>query len=184
MNGVDTEGERLVRSHDTSPLTRWFEAARWTGESPQPCGHRHETIDDAGECARKLTVNAALADFDTGGSAGPAFGVLRVDLDAKLDELFAPLWWLNEYETNREYGGPEEGGWYFHSGGFIASHDSPFESREAAEAMRDSPWGLDYLAAKREGQHHPNSVECAGYSVLLVERHPGRSFPVVRPWYA
>ena len=29
------------------------------------------------------------------------------------------IWYVNIYETNRAYGGPEEGGWYYDTGDLL-----------------------------------------------------------------
>ena len=88
---------------------------------------------------------------------------------------------LNEYLTDRAFGGGEEGGWWYDTGVFVKSHGT-FPTREAAFAARD---GLDaWLAERREGLHDPSSVHCTGWPELLVEQRPGANFPARRPRYA
>lgn len=88
---------------------------------------------------------------------------------------------LNEYLTDRAFGGGEEGGWWYDTGVFVKSHGT-FPSRAEAWAARD---GLDdYLAERRERLHDPSSVLCTGWPELLVEQRPGANFPARRPRYA
>lgn len=87
---------------------------------------------------------------------------------------------LNEYLTDRAFGGGEEGGWWYDTGVFVKSHGT-FPTRDAAFAARD---GLDaYLAERREGLHDPSSVLCTGWPDLIVEQRPGADFPRARPRY-
>lgn len=87
---------------------------------------------------------------------------------------------LNEYLTDRAFGGAEEGGWWYDTGVFVKSHGT-FPTREEAWAARD---GLDdYLAERREGLHDPSSVLCTGWPELLVEQRPGANFPARPPRY-
>ena len=87
---------------------------------------------------------------------------------------------LNEYLTDRAFGGGEEGGWWYDTGVFVKSHGT-FPSRAEAWAARD---GLDdYLAERRERLHDPSSVLCTGWPELLVEQRPGANFPARPPRY-
>ena len=88
---------------------------------------------------------------------------------------------LNEYLTDRAFGGGEEGGWWYDTGVFVKCHGT-FPTREEAFAARDA---LDaYVAERREGFEPPDSVRCTGWPDLLVEQHPGANFPARRPRYA
>lgn len=87
---------------------------------------------------------------------------------------------LNEYLTDRAFGGAEEGGWWYDTGVFVKSHGT-FPTREAAFAARN---GLDaYLVERREGLDDPSSVRCTGWPDLIVEQRPGADFPKARPRY-
>ena len=87
---------------------------------------------------------------------------------------------LNEYLTDRAFGGGEEGGWWYDTGVFVKCHGT-FPSREEAFAARDAL--DDYLAERREGLDPPDSVRCTGWPELLVEQHRGANFPARRPRY-
>ena len=91
------------------------------------------------------------------------------------------IYHLNEYETDRSFGGREEGGWWFDTGRYVQCHGT-FPDRASAEAKRDELEG--YLATKREGLHEPSSVLSEGqWPELQIEDHPGRDYPEGRPTY-
>jgi hypothetical protein len=83
---------------------------------------------------------------------------------------------VNVYEVERAYGGPEEGGWWFDTGHLIQS----------------TPCGTDYaLAEEVQGQVrsiYPRTDK--RYSVIggddynvVIETHPGKDFPEEWPHY-
>ena len=87
---------------------------------------------------------------------------------------------LNEYLTDRAFGGPEEGGWWYDTGTFVACHGvypTCEEARAALDAMQTR------LAERRHGLHAPDSVLCSGWPAVQVEPHPGADFPRTRPRY-
>lgn len=89
---------------------------------------------------------------------------------------------LNVYLKNREYGGPEEGGWFYDTGRFIKSYPikaSDDEVRAKYEAIKAR---LDERN-KEEGNHEPGSVLCDGYLVVSREGIPGADYPRNRPHY-
>lgn len=84
-------------------------------------------------------------------------------------------WWVNAYEVFRQYGGPEEGGWWFDSGEPVAS--KRFNREETARVYADQLRKQFPRTDKR-------------YSVLggedyqvCIEPHPARSYPTERPHY-
>ena len=183
MNDCDPEGERLVRPH-ADMLEPWYEAHRLRCSDQDPhsaCGHRHRNLHAAAACAQRAMVEGALADAGTGGR-GPAWGIARVTPSGDGTVEIADVWFLNEYVTRRSYGGPEEGGWHYGSGVFVAAHGE-FATREEAEGMLRSAWGREYLAAKRQGLYPPGNVLSTGWPELRVERMTRHDFPAVRPWY-
>lgn len=118
------------------------------------------------------------------------------DLDPCNEEpavLSSERFFLNEYGTNRAYGGPEEGGWWYDTGSFVKCHgtfDTVEEARLALSALQP------YLTTLREGldvpgtvtgkfpiRFIPGSVTNHDYPDARIERHPGRDFPIERPHY-
>ena len=87
---------------------------------------------------------------------------------------------LNEYLADRAFGGPEEGGWWYDTGTFVACHGTCI-TLEAATAARDAL--APGLAARRQGLHPPDSVLCTGWPVIRIEPHAGADFPKTRPRY-
>lgn len=82
--------------------------------------------------------------------------------------------YLNEYELNKRYGGPEEGGWWYDTGRFIrliGIYSSENHARDIKEDLKG------YLAYQREGRYPPSSMLCDGWPDLLIEDHPGEDFP-------
>ena len=92
-----------------------------------------------------------------------------------------PAFYVNEYEVNQGWGGPEEGGWWYPMGVFIQSHGE-FRTRAEAEAFVDSL--KDYIQERRAGQHEPHSVLCRGWTSVRVQVWPGSDFPNHRPYYS
>ena len=89
-------------------------------------------------------------------------------------------YYLNEYKIWREYGGPEEGGWWYNVGSFVKCHGR-YTSIDEATAADEALVG--YVSQKRVGQRPPSSVLGTGWTVTEIETHPGRNYPEVRPRY-
>ena len=87
---------------------------------------------------------------------------------------------LNEYLTDRAYGGPEEGGWWYDTGAFVACRGT-YPTVDEATAARDAM--APAIAERRQGRHPPDSVLCTGWPVLRIEPHAGADFPRTRPRY-
>jgi hypothetical protein len=86
---------------------------------------------------------------------------------------------VNVYELDRHYGGPEEGGWYYDSGAAVRSH--PVPKRALADRLAAT------LRARYDADkpRYPVSSVCyqGGEFGVCVERHPARSYPAHRPHY-
>ena len=87
---------------------------------------------------------------------------------------------LNEYRTNRAFGGREEGGWWYDTGTFIGCHGR-YATHCTASAARDAM--EDWLAGQRRGLHPPDSPLCTGWPELRIEGRAGADFPAQRPCY-
>ena len=87
---------------------------------------------------------------------------------------------LNEYRTNRAWGGPEEGGWWYDTGAFVACRGT-YATVDEATAARVGM--APAIAGRRQGLYPPDSVLCTGWPVLRIEPHPGADFPRTRPRY-
>jgi hypothetical protein len=103
-----------------------------------------------------------------------AFDALRRGLDEGTFRV-KPDQYVNVYSLERNYGGPEEGGWWYDSG-------DPVRSVKAyTDAEADS-------LVENFKQHYPSTGN--RYSVLggedygvYVEDHPAAAFPTERPRY-
>lgn len=82
---------------------------------------------------------------------------------------------VNVYEVDRVYGGPEEGGWYYDAGRLITSRQV---TEESAEDMKLS------LQIKYPKTGDSSSVIYSGGDYRVwIEDHPGADFPEYTPHY-
>jgi hypothetical protein len=111
--------------------------------------------------------------------------------------------YLNVYEIDRCYGGPEEGGWYYDSGDFIkciGRFPDTKKGRKAAEAQREafnteegdprnykmghgSHDGVDDNGEPDDRYLIPGGAWGYGQIKALIENHEGISYPETRPHY-
>lgn len=84
--------------------------------------------------------------------------------------------YVNVYEVDRNYGGPEEGGWWFDSGEPILSITTTNEfSGDIAMMLYDEV----YKPTTYRYSVRPQGTD---YDVR-VEDHPATAFPAERPFY-
>ena len=101
--------------------------------------------------------------------------------NAVLRHPWRGAFYVNEYEVDRAYGGPEEGGWWYNTGEFKRCVAMVPEG-DQAERIVESLDG--YLREQRQGPRPPSSVLSSGqWPELYIEDHPGRDFPRERPRY-
>ena len=97
----------------------------------------------------------------------------RTDLSLK--------YYVNEYEVDRAYGGPEEGGWWYDTGRFIRCYGA-FNSR--AQAIKRKAELYSYVKNSNNGKHSPSSVLSRGDWIdIIIEEHEGKHFPERTPKY-
>ncbi len=86
------------------------------------------------------------------------------------------------YEVDREYGGPEEGGWYFDSGRFVRATGFYLTDEAAIAAVRRANRLLERLQRHR---HSVDSVLYTGgrYRAFSFTGLPPERFPAERPRY-
>ena len=94
-------------------------------------------------------------------------------------------WHINVYEQHRNYGGPEEGGWWFDSGVYQPKMSVTFDgSPEDANA-----YALDLhdrLKAEADANQVPYVSSVAyngGRYMVQTDDKPGADWPVERPHY-
>ena len=149
---AEVECERTRRADVLEP---WYDAHRLRYRNQDPrvaCGRRHGNVHEAAACAQRAMITGALADLNTGGH-DPAWGVVRITPSGDEMHAIADLWFLNEYVTYRSYDGPEEGGWHYTSGTFVASHGE-FATREEAQRMLHSEWQRSTSPPSARGSIH------------------------------
>ncbi len=100
-----------------------------------------------------------------------------------LEKNKKPMLFLNVYMTNRAYGGPEEGGWWYDYGVFQECLGTFFSPDNAAEALEK--WQRIASARNKERGSYGDigSVLCEGALRVRLERHPGCDYPTQRPYY-
>lgn len=93
-------------------------------------------------------------------------------------------WYVNVYLTNQQYGGPEEGGWWYDIG--EAEESFKFTSEEESHIKRDE---LEAELKNPDAQFSnvgrlpTSSVNCDGWYEIRIQRHPARSYPDHTPHY-
>lgn len=85
---------------------------------------------------------------------------------------------VNVYLTDRAYGGPEEGGWWFDYGQIEAVY--PCDTLKAAISLREWLLENDYT---NEGRRPTSSVLSDGEYQITIEFKPGQDWPKRRPHY-
>lgn len=92
------------------------------------------------------------------------------------------MYYINEYSINREYGGPEEGGWWYETGKYITCHGIAAAFTLALNIKEEK---LPIVIRKREeeNQHPTGSVLCTGWSTIFIDTEPGKDYPTKKPIY-
>ena len=89
--------------------------------------------------------------------------------------------YINIYEARLNYGGPEEGGWYYRSGVPIHSQMVPTEDQDILD-MKVERWE-EWVEARNEDRPKITSVNSDFVYELKVEDNFARPYPEVRPHY-
>jgi hypothetical protein len=91
-------------------------------------------------------------------------------------------YFVNAYETDLAYGGPEEGGWWYDYGVPTGETWGPFENIDDAWAEYNRLH--DTLVVERnEGRPRKTSVLGEGEFTVAVEEHEPVAYPAERPFY-
>lgn len=91
-------------------------------------------------------------------------------------------YYVNLYLTDREFGGAEEGGWYYSTG-----HPKDcyrFDSRSEAFGFLHSVKAASLLERHNLGRAPIGSMRCYGVYRFKVEPHMAKAWPVTRPRYS
>lgn len=88
-------------------------------------------------------------------------------------------YWVNIYELDRNYGGPEEGGWWFNSGKLEKSIPCG-KDREVAELVRDT---FRKVFTSEANPPLTSMIYNGGAYDVVIETHEGRNWPEERPHY-
>lgn len=103
------------------------------------------------------------------------------------------LWWVGIYLTDRAYGGPEEGGWYFDCGELVTDASfydgrngmTPRSFTNMEDAYHFANECQTYLdATDNVGRHPVSSVLSEGiYTAMVMESSLPAYFPERKPHY-
>lgn len=93
-------------------------------------------------------------------------------------------YYVTVYETDRAYGGPEEGGWWFDFGQPL-DHGCNRAYRSLAAAQRYADKARPIVAQENadDRRHPPSSVLCDGWLEIVIEDAIPRPYPQERPRY-
>ena len=88
-------------------------------------------------------------------------------------------WWVNTYLTDRAYGGPEEGGWYYDCGEVKAGFQC--ETEEDAQIVKEEM--IEVCIKWNEDRPDISSVLSEGRYFVCIENTPPENYPQERPHY-
>ena len=83
-------------------------------------------------------------------------------------------YYINEYITNRKYGGPEEGGWDFEVGTFVRCHAVVYS---IIQAQMEVAALMGYLTNKQE------ELDSSDWPAIVIQTEPGENYPKETPHY-
>jgi hypothetical protein len=85
---------------------------------------------------------------------------------------------VNAYHVTREYGGPEEGGWWYDSREVLESVPIPDRGEKEADRIADH---LSVVYAHKNDPQPLSNVHSGGKLLVVIERKPGQD--TERPHY-
>lgn len=86
------------------------------------------------------------------------------------------------YETDRAYGGPEEGGWFYTTGYIRKELFKPITFRTAQEAVEFMKSKQEWVDQLNKGRKPPGSMQCSGW--YAFSSYAGDTVPNVFPRHA
>lgn len=139
------------------------------------------TMDGVGTMRTEYVVkldydDQGWLDADEDGYNGKSF---ITHLIVHEDNLEPAPWYVNVYEEDRGYGGPEEGGWYYDISEPVHSEvcDTRFDAEATAERLRE-----EY---PEQGDRPVSSVLYNGGAYTIrIENHPPVAQPETVPHYS
>lgn len=96
-------------------------------------------------------------------------------------------WWVHKYEVRQEYGGAEEGGWWYDSGDPVEGWEvKGYSVEEEAFAKARELNDQEHDRQKREEDYEYTSVlsyKSRHFSYQVEETSIPKAYPEVRPHY-
>ena len=100
--------------------------------------------------------------------------------------LVENVYWIHKHQVALEYGGPEEGGWWYTIGIPTGFSFGPITNEEAAYEQCRKLNELEYERRKQEEQYDFTSVlaKMSNHYDYSIEEYPEpKSFPETKPHY-
>ena len=92
------------------------------------------------------------------------------------------VFYISEYEVTREYGGPEEGGWWYDWRDYVRVICHSF-SEDSAYALCRGMNRAERERAERDGEYPLSSVLADSVRSFTVESEPGEEQSTSVPFY-
>jgi hypothetical protein len=95
------------------------------------------------------------------------------------------VYYVHKYEVAEQYGGPEEGGWWYTQG--RPTEDSPVAVTESEELAYELARQLNHEEQNRDKEYDYHSVlsyKEDHYTYTVEETREPKRYPVERPHYA
>jgi len=91
--------------------------------------------------------------------------------------------YVNIYLHTLEFGGPEEGGWWYDLYTPINDADEPNAEASVPYSPNAKRYADEWVAKVNEGEPELSSVLSRGLYIVLVEPHKARVYPETKPHY-
>jgi hypothetical protein len=140
--------------------------------------------------------------FDTIASVRIRWDVGTVEDEVKLEDEYAtgtswelvdvtPLLYANLYLNDREYGGPEEGGWWYDTYSPVNRESGDWNEEPPTfghfitdeDAKQQMPILQEWCDAENSTRRSPSSVASDGHYCVRLEAWPAEPMPARRPYY-
>ena len=108
-------------------------------------------------------------------------GIHRVYTTGYVGELMVGEIYVNEYLVGKDYGGPEEGGWWYNVGKFVKCRGIYTLEELALDRLGIL---VPLIAIQNKDMYPPDSLlSNNNWSSIFVEKQKGENYPKVRPHY-
>jgi|TARA_R110000850_G_scaffold61089_1_gene139805 hypothetical protein len=133
---------------------------------------------------RAITISEVHDQHDPGRRSmeNTSYSLNKGEADTMCLRTESGLYYVNLYLTDREFGGAEEGGWYYSTGHPVDCHR--FSSRSEAYGYLNSAPAALMLEHMNTGRPALGLSNSRGVYHLKMEPHMAKAWPVTRPRYS